>query len=378
MFYTELSPFPYNRGERIRSYGILKALSLIGHSVTAVIGNKDNVRLENNRLENVEYIIHNYEKNMEPVKFNRYKAYFFRKRDLIRLFTQIIEDKNPSVAFIDYNYFGEFIPWFKQKGLKVIYGTHNAQALLQFQKPAASLRNKLGQVRDYLLMRFHEIVFFRQADAIISVSQMDLEYHKKFAGNVSHYVIPNFLDENLYESQEYERSNTIIMMANFLAYQNFMGLEWFIKNVWNYRLANKASFIILGFNSKIAYKVLRKKYSIPGEIMAIENVEDVKPYNQKAKVSIVPLHHGSGSRLKCLESMALRTPIVSTTKGAEGIDHDGSIHIADNPEDFRNLIINILDNEMNYTEKAFKKFIEKYSLLPNSQLFKKVIENLFL
>ena len=39
---------------------------------------------------------------------------------------------------------------------------------------------------------------------------------------------------------------------------------------------------------------------------------------------VAPLRVGGGTRLKILEAMALGTPVISTTKGAEGIDvHDG-------------------------------------------------------
>ena len=376
LFYTELSPFPSNRGERIRSYGILKALSMSQHSVTAVIGNNDDIVLKNKQLENVKYIIHNYRKNQETGNFRFYKARFFRDKNLLNLFTRIIEDDKPTIAFIDYNYSGEYIPWFKRKGLKVIYGTHNAQASLLFQKPTINFRNKLGKLRDFMILRFHEILFFRQADAVISVSETDLRYHKKFARNTNHYVIPNFLDEKLYDVKKNKRSNTMVMIANFMAYQNFQGLEWFIKYVWNSELAEKASFIIIGSNSKEAFETLRKKYTIPGNVEALGNVKDTKPFNQQAKASIVPLQHGSGSRIKCLESMALRTPVVSTTKGAEGIDHDGSILIADDPGEFRNMLIKILENKIDYSEKAYNIFMEKYSLLPNIKALKKVIENL--
>lgn len=49
---------------------------------------------------------------------------------------------------------------------------------------------------------------------------------------------------------------------------------------------------------------------------------------------VVPLQSGGGTRLKILEAMALGTPIVSTTKGAEGIGvhPERDILIADSPE----------------------------------------------
>ena len=60
-------------------------------------------------------------------------------------------------------------------------------------------------------------------------------------------------------------------------------------------------------------------------------VPDIRPVVARSWASVVPLRAGGGTRLKILESMALGTPVVSTSKGAEGLDvTDGeNILIAD-------------------------------------------------
>lgn len=56
----------------------------------------------------------------------------------------------------------------------------------------------------------------------------------------------------------------------------------------------------------------------------------------RAWLQIVPLRIGGGTRLKIPECMAMRTPVVSTTVGAQGLDlrHDHDILLADTPEEF--------------------------------------------
>ena len=53
-------------------------------------------------------------------------------------------------------------------------------------------------------------------------------------------------------------------------------------------------------------------------------------------MQIVPLRIGGGTRLKIVESMAIGTPVISTTIGAQGlsIQHDHDILLADTPADF--------------------------------------------
>lgn len=48
-------------------------------------------------------------------------------------------------------------------------------------------------------------------------------------------------------------------------------------------------------------------------------LEDIRPTVAQSWCCIVPLRVGGGSRLKILESLALGTPVVSTSKGAEGL-----------------------------------------------------------
>jgi polysaccharide biosynthesis protein PslH len=63
---------------------------------------------------------------------------------------------------------------------------------------------------------------------------------------------------------------------------------------------------------------------------------DVRGFVAASAVAVVPIRSGGGTRLKVLEAMALGTPVVSTTKGAEGLDvRDGEhLLIADDGADF--------------------------------------------
>ena len=73
-------------------------------------------------------------------------------------------------------------------------------------------------------------------------------------------------------------------------------------------------------------------------------LDDVRPAVQGADVCVVPLFAGGGTRLKILEAMALGTPVVSTTLGAEGIDaRDGEdILLADTPAAFARAVLSLL------------------------------------
>jgi glycosyltransferase involved in cell wall biosynthesis len=61
---------------------------------------------------------------------------------------------------------------------------------------------------------------------------------------------------------------------------------------------------------------------------------------------VAPLRVGGGTRLKILEAMALGTPVISTSKGAEGLDtHSGQdILIADSSQAFADAIGQVFED----------------------------------
>lgn len=73
-------------------------------------------------------------------------------------------------------------------------------------------------------------------------------------------------------------------------------------------------------------------------------VDDVRALIARSAVEVVPLRQGGGTRLKILEALALGTPVVSTAKGAEGLDLVGGrdLVIADSPEEFAAATVELL------------------------------------
>jgi glycosyltransferase involved in cell wall biosynthesis len=73
-------------------------------------------------------------------------------------------------------------------------------------------------------------------------------------------------------------------------------------------------------------------------------VDDAVAVLAQSQVAIVPLLAGSGTRIKILEAWAARTPIVSTTLGAEGLECRDREHLllADDPEKFITAVSELL------------------------------------
>lgn len=75
-------------------------------------------------------------------------------------------------------------------------------------------------------------------------------------------------------------------------------------------------------------------------------VPDVKPVIAGSWCEVVPLRVGGGTRLKVLEALALGTPVVSTSKGVEGLEleHGRDVLVADTPAAFAAATLRVLDD----------------------------------
>ena len=69
------------------------------------------------------------------------------------------------------------------------------------------------------------------------------------------------------------------------------------------------------------------------------------PYLRASVAALVPLRWESGTRFKILEAFACKTPVVSTTLGAEGlaVEHGRHLLLADDPADFASAILSLVE-----------------------------------
>jgi polysaccharide biosynthesis protein PslH len=91
---------------------------------------------------------------------------------------------------------------------------------------------------------------------------------------------------------------------------------------------------------------LRELASRDPAIEITGTVADVRPYLRRAALSVVPLRVGGGTRLKIYEAMATGVPVVSTAIGAEGLPLRSGEHllIADSAAEQASAICGLLED----------------------------------
>ena len=132
-----------------------------------------------------------------------------------------------------------------------------------------------------------------------------------------------------------EPSPNALVYNGALTYSaNYDAMRWFLAEVYPIVKANNpgASLTITGSTQGVDLDGL----AIDDSVRLTGYLEDVRLPVAQAGVCVVPIRHGGGTRLKILEAMALGTPVVSTSKGAVGLDVIDGEHllVADDPAAF--------------------------------------------
>ncbi|MBI4358761.1 MAG: glycosyltransferase [Candidatus Omnitrophica bacterium] len=205
----------------------------------------------------------------------------------------------------------------------------------------------------------------RRVRACFVVSEKDRDYmvNNKFADRV--FLLPNVFEVNGSCSLEERRDGVPEMLfCGVLSYpHNEEGIIFFCKEIFP-RIRERISDARLTIVGKNPTERIMDLSRIPG-VSVVGPVPSMEPYYEKAKISLVPLLNGAGTRVKILEAMAFGRPVVSTSIGAEGLEVTDGEHIliADDPKTFADACIELLKNEgerKRVASNAFKLVKEKY------------------
>lgn len=229
----------------------------------------------------------------------------------------------------------------------IIYDAHNVDTHI------AKLENS-----PYLsLISETEKGLHKTVNSIFACSPGDLnDFVSMNEGKLKGMVIPNgvHLYGQCFNEAVGKDDPVYIMFCGSLDYApNYEGLYWFNEKVWKQISTAFPSLKLLVVGSG----------NLPGQYVELAKdtsfvftgmVKDVKEYYNKASVVIVPIQKGSGTRLKVLEAMGCGVPIVSTSKGAEGISYtDGeNILISDDEPGFAGNIKMLLSNKQQRVGQA--------------------------
>ena len=370
---TPRIPYPPNDGGAIRMFNIFKNLA-------------ENYELdllsfdEGNHLDNLEqlekfcrnvYRVETKTSGMkdallvlksiftsEPFMYLRYES------GEMRSFLKKLRHKNKyDFVFFNNIHTGQY--YTSCSGLRKVVDLHNNDSVIMKRwadRQTNPVKKKLGKIQaeyvaDYLKKSLPEM------NVVITVSEKEKEQMQNFAPDTRFIVADNGVDIDFYQPQKNENKEPNLLYTGDMAWwPNTDASLFFLDEIFP-EIQNRepeARVILAGRRPPEQLASRAGKYI---EITGF--VEDMRTYFNRAKAFIVPLRVGGGTRLKILEAMAMKIPIVSTSVGCEGLEVENEKHllIRDDPKEFAQAVLRLLSDEdlrNRLVKNAYELVAQKY------------------
>ena len=269
--------------------------------------------------------------NLAPslITIHRAQVYFLKRQ-----LKKILVLRNFDIIQAEQSYLGNVL-----KDVK----TASAKKIIDFIDVN---HGKIGNIASQKLMLIYEKKLAKVYETALVCSEIEGERIKNF-GFKDIIIVPNGVNTKYFNlSDKNVRKRNLVFIGSLDYYPNKEGIEHFFKNIYPILSGNINIDIIGRYNQKDFQQEKKCK-----NVTFHSFKEDIRDYLQ-GSIFFCPIISGGGTRLKILTAFASGCPVVSTSKGAEGIKYleNKDIFIANTPEIFKEKIEILLSNPEIYNK----------------------------
>lgn len=259
-----------------------------------------------------------------------------------------VEAQKPDLVWIDGLYAAEYGRRLKRWGYRgrIVLQEHNVEFSLLERRllvtQAAGKRFEIaGRIRRFRDLETH---LASCCDVCLALTEEDRRILARLNPGFPVHFLPPAVDTSHYRRHGAVRNGKdLLFIGSYNWPPNLDGIVWFVREVFPEVQARvpDVHLTVVGKDPPAWLKELGTAVEVTGF------VEDERPYYERTRALVVPLRFGGGVRIKILNAMAMATPVVSTTLGAEGIPAaDGEdLLLADEPQLLARQIVKVLEDD---------------------------------
>lgn len=200
---------------------------------------------------------------------------------------------------------------------------------------------------DYAAEAIGELNVYAAADHVLTVSTKEAELIGEFLADANAATAIPDSEDLARSSRTFNKRRGLLFVGSFAHPPNLQAVEFLCTDILpqldpQILEEHPLSIVGAGLNEMV------RKYAqrIPN-VQLVGWVPSVIPYLERARVSVIPLRYGAGTKRKLLQSLMLGTPAVSTTIGVEGLElvHGQHVLVADDPTSFAGSIERLLRDD---------------------------------
>lgn len=288
--------------------------------------------------------------------------FFKYSPNLIENITSIIKQVSPDIIQTEF-YPNQDLVYSFPSNIKKVFVQHEIHYVVnEMWLKAHHSWDKAYARAAFNMLKSNEIAAMNAYDAVFTLNEVDKQ--KLSIDGVTTSIFPSpvgvrpALQRNLCHY-----SNKLVFIGAGGHSPNVEGLEWFLKNVWEFILLKypNTKLNVIGNWSQSQIE----KYKNISNLYFQGFVDDLGKELDGA-ISIVPIISGSGIRIKILDSVNYGSPFISTTIGAldMGFEDGRDCYIADSPTEFSSKLLELIaDSSLRkrFYENSIKVYDKKYS-----------------
>ena len=356
LFFAPRDCRPTNTGAKLRNFHLCRELSR-AHEVTFLAFEDDAPKNAEKMAQNVVLVPHQSQNS--PLQLARGLAgkwpltvLNYTTTAMQKKLAQLLKENDFEAIQMESLLLAAYLPILKaaKSRPKLICDWHNvdSEVLRRYADHAPNNARRVYALATARRLANLERRAMLQFDAHLTVSDRDRAHLEKLSPNSPVFTVENGADtRNFVSNSDKTRVFRIVFVGSMDYHPNVDAAQFFAREIWPEVFKNRPDwvFTIVGRDPHPAVRVLAE---LPG-IEVTGTVDDVAPFYTQAFASVVPLRVGGGSRLKILEAMAARVPVVSTTLGAEGLEFcDGKTGVLrDAPQEFGRALLDLAQNPTN-------------------------------
>ncbi|HEY7314576.1 MAG TPA: TIGR03087 family PEP-CTERM/XrtA system glycosyltransferase [Gemmataceae bacterium] len=182
------------------------------------------------------------------------------------------------------------------------------------------------------------------ASAVTLVGETEMAIYRQFCPDGPVHTITNGVDLDYFGPTPLVAGSSCVFVGALDYLPNIEGALWFCREVWPEVLRRRpeAKFYLVGRRPAAAVQRLA---DLPG-VELVGQVPDVRPYVAGAAVTVVPLRIARGVQNKVLESLAMARPTIASPQTLAGLKAQPGVHLlqASSPEEWRQTLLALFDD----------------------------------
>jgi sugar transferase (PEP-CTERM/EpsH1 system associated) len=185
----------------------------------------------------------------------------------------------------------------------------------------------------------------QRSRAVTLVSEAETALFRRIGGGASAHAVTNGVDLDYFQPGPAGEGQGCVFVGALDYPPNIDGADWFCREIWPeiHRRYPKATIALVGRRPAPA---VRRLAGLPG-VELVGTVADVRPYLTAAAVAVVPLRIARGVQNKVLEAMAMGKAVVASplALGALGVEPGVHVLAASTPADWADAVSRLFDDD---------------------------------